>query len=225
MQKITIDSYAPEFSGFYNTIYEWDDDFLYQYLSEDYEDIDNCSKDYWEFMDNRMYMSEVSKEYVYQLNWELKRYKILKEIHFEYECVVSPREYNFTTDSINCQLTFKKGRRTQKKILSYLRSHWSEFDDWCHEKYSSYDGFISFLPNNAKDFMKKLKSGERHDQLWTEIVTFLIHSIDSGIYEEVEDETYDHTEEIMLNCFDYEGFEKCLPTKIKQQLQELEEND
>lgn len=225
MEKITIDSYAPEFAGFYNTNYEWDDDYLYEFLSEDYGDINDASEDYWEFMDNRMYMSEVSKEYVYQLNWELQYYKILKEIHFEYEAVVSPREYNFTTDSINCQLTFKKGRRTQKKILSYLRSHWSEFDEWCHEKYSSYDGFWSFLPNTAKGFMKMLKSGERHDQLWTEIVTFLIHSIDSGIYEEVEDHTVERTKEIMLNCFDYAGFEKCLPLKIRKQLQKLEDND
>lgn len=225
MEKITINSYAPEFAGFYNTNYEWDADFLYDSLVEDYGEVNNASEDYWEFMDNQTYESEVSKEYVYQLNWELQYYKILKEIHFEYEAVVSPREYNFTNDSINCQLTFKKGRRTQKKILSYLRSHWSEFDEWCHEKYSSYDGFISFLPNTAKGFMKMLKSGERHDQLWTEIVTFLIYSIDSGIYEEVEDHTVEHTNEIMLNCFDYAGFEKCLPLKIRKQLQKLEDND
>lgn len=225
MQKITIDSYAPAFAGFYNTIYEWDDDFLYDDLSETYEGVKEASEDYWEFMDNREYMSEVSKEYVYQLNWELHYYKILKELEFEFESVVSPREYNFTNDSINCQLTFKKGRRTQKKILSYLRSHWSEFDEWCHENYSSYDGFSSFLPNTAKGFMKMLKSGERHDQLWTEIVTFLIQSIDSGIYESVEDHTVEQTTAIMLNCFDYAGFEKCLPLKTRKQLQKLEDND
>lgn len=71
----------------------------------------------------------------------------------EYESMSSPREYNFTTDKLNLLLKIDidwlKGELIGNAELR------AAFDDYLHAKYTSYDGFISFVENNVDGYFKE----------------------------------------------------------------------
>lgn len=62
----------------------------------------------------------------------------------------SPRFYNYRTDrlvlSVNADVELLKG-------YAYS-SHPIEFESYLKENFTSYDGFISFIPNNLSDFLE-----------------------------------------------------------------------
>ena len=62
----------------------------------------------------------------------------------------SPRFYNYRTDrlvlSVNVDVELLKG-------YAYS-SHPIEFESYLKENFTSYDGFISFVPNNLSDFLE-----------------------------------------------------------------------
>jgi hypothetical protein len=60
----------------------------------------------------------------------------------------SPREYNFTTDKLVCEVEVDLD-----KLKKYCyETEREKFEEYLKENYSSYDGFISFVPNNVKEF-------------------------------------------------------------------------
>lgn len=63
----------------------------------------------------------------------------------------SPREYNFTTDKLIVNVEFRL------RALEYwcLKNKPEEFNKYLKENYSSYDGFISFVPNSISAFKDK----------------------------------------------------------------------
>lgn len=71
----------------------------------------------------------------------------------EYESLWSPREYNFTTDKLNLllkiDLDLLKGELIGNAELR------TAFNDYLHAKYTSYDGFISFVENNVDGYFEK----------------------------------------------------------------------
>lgn len=71
----------------------------------------------------------------------------------EYESMWSPREYNFTTDKLNLKLKIDLDLLKGELIgNAELRR---EFDRYLHKKYTSYDGFISFVENNVDGYFEK----------------------------------------------------------------------
>ena len=76
---------------------------------------------------------------------------VIKKISTRNFELYSPREYNFTTDKLIINVEFR---------LRALE-HWcfkdkpEEFNKYLKENYSSYDGFISFVPNRISAFKDK----------------------------------------------------------------------
>lgn len=63
----------------------------------------------------------------------------------------SPREYNFTTDKLVCELEVD-----MDKIKKWCyETEKEKFEEYLKENYTSYDGFISFIPNNLREFKEK----------------------------------------------------------------------
>lgn len=66
----------------------------------------------------------------------------------KYKTLYSPQYYNFDTDRLNIDIDVNL-----TKLKSYIKKNKSDFDLYLHENFTSYDGFMSFIENNYRDFI------------------------------------------------------------------------
>jgi hypothetical protein len=109
----------------------------------------------------------------------------IKSIHFT-GGTHSPREYNFSTDTLDFDLNINK--KGMLEALAKLAGN-EEFEKWLHECFTSYDGFMSFTPNNYKELSEEIR-GEHNefDQALSAMIRFLAgddsKKINMDMYEE-----------------------------------------
>jgi hypothetical protein len=181
------------FSGFYNSV--WDDYFIYdleaEYAREAYPDaceevLNDTVNAVADTVDHKATQKAIAKAYVDQFN----RYY---DLNLEFESLQSPREYNFTTDKIFCLIDsaeFKKIYRACDKVK--LAEH-------IKQKFTSYDGFISYYSNDLNDWIAAGLVNFDHNQICAVIEAWLIeHHIDLKQHVYVE------------NALDYDLLDACL---------------
>ena len=146
-----IKSYLPCFSGFYNTIFEYDneDSDIENYNEENGTDL---SFDDFEF-DYEDYSKRISKACVDEIETYLQGDDF--KIKLEFEQLKSPREYNFATDEI--QVTYILGQREFTKFTDYLEDNIEAFKEYIKKRYTSRSGFSSFYSNDANDWITDFK--------------------------------------------------------------------
>ena len=140
MKKIktqAVKSWLPNFQGFYESIYEPDDE-----MEQEYADEQGFKGSVWEYFENRKYEQAVSREMCRQMEDALSDF--VESITFEE--VVSPKEYNFTTDSINCVIVVKI-----KAVRDYIYANKAAYEKYL-ERYNSRSGFISFYSSDFEDW-------------------------------------------------------------------------
>lgn len=125
-------TYLPLFSGFNNTLFEFNHNELEGSIHEDAE------------IDYAGYESDVAKAFCKSL---ADKFDDLIE-SIEFESIQSPNFYNFTNDSVNCKIKLK----SIQDFSEYLHSNYDELNDYVKDHYTSRDGFISFHPNKAYDW-------------------------------------------------------------------------
>ena len=143
-QVVAIETYLPVFPGFYSTLFELDTDVSngeLDYLKETYF----FEPSRWNFfiddyIDNSAYETKVAKLACEFISEQLAEYTE----KIEFENIQSPREYNFTNDSINCTITPKI-----ETIKQYIYANKYAFETYLFENFKSRDGFSSFY---AYDF-------------------------------------------------------------------------
>jgi len=154
MKNYNIQSYLPLFEGFYNSNedakidndIEMDIDY---YLEEHNKKI---SFDQYNFSD--MY-KDFAKDNItpivekYLIDLELIDLELIESI--TYENLVSPTEYNFSTDSINCTYNFNTVNKNA--IQLYIAKNFKAFKAYINNRYTSYDGFISSYSNDGDKWM------------------------------------------------------------------------
>ena len=101
-------------------------------------------EDYWEYKD------EVGDAFTTNINEKIK--EVLPSFSYVYETIHSPKYYNYETDEIYATASFES-----KELFMYLIENEEKFEEYCKNNFSSYDGFISFLPNNSNEFVEKFK--------------------------------------------------------------------
>lgn len=149
--------YLPIFSGFYNTIHDFDDSYLIDNFREDNEEL--C-KDY------KQYYLDYSKEYVNQFNetyWE--EFKKIGINSIEYKSLYSPKEYNYWSDEINVEVDYDFD-----KIVEFLKTNKEEFTKYIEVHNKSYDWFI---PYGTDEFDKYIEDDFEAFEL-TQIMDFYI---------------------------------------------------
>lgn len=160
------------FSGFYESIHDSVFDQETEYILEDYPD-----KEWDDFQFTYDYES-YCKNYVRAINSELG-------MNLEFQELISPREYNFTTDKIICWIK----PSDVKKLSSALNS--DTMKNLVKERFTSRDGFISFYSPYIEEWKeKKIKNWDA-----VELGTLL----DAWIIESGED----------LDNLDFAGMEYC----------------
>lgn len=108
-------------------------------------------EDYWKYKD------EIGKLFVDVINDDIKN--VLPSFNYTFERIQSPKYYNYGTDEIYALATFDTD-----ELLNYLIKNGDKFEEYCKNNFSSYDGFISFLPNNAYEFVEKMKTADASDK-------------------------------------------------------------
>lgn len=154
---IKVKTYLPIFSGYYNNSM-WDQDenenFELQNINDEREN--NGKKPIeWDEM-----------EFNYSAFYEESSKKITVSVEsllcdfvekIEFEGLVSPKFYNYSNDSINVSIFPKK-----TEIMEYLDQNNDDFEHYLKDNYTSYDGFISFKPNNVAEFMDGAPLEDEH---------------------------------------------------------------
>lgn len=146
----TINTWLPVFPGFYGTIFESDNEEQYEIDEINFErskkGLTDLKLDRFEF-DYEEYQNRIAKDCVSFIEDKLKGF--VEKIEFQE--VVSPKEYNFANDSINIGIHLSNDNK--KDIIGYILDHKEAFNDYIGEKYTSYDGFMSFYSNNPNDWI------------------------------------------------------------------------
>jgi beta-galactosidase GanA len=139
METTKFETFLPLFPGFYGTHLESDDaetselDYINEQRAENgLEPIewDKCEFDYDE------YHQRVSKAYTNAVEHELKSLGLVKNI--EFQKLISPKEYNFSTDSIDVEIDVNI-----ENLQKYIAENKQKFIEYLKEKYTSCSGFIS----------------------------------------------------------------------------------
>lgn len=147
------------FFGFYESIYDSEMDSVVERESE-------YLQEYYDL--SRFESCDVFDALHSNCNWEQIRQEIIKDYisafnsSFESECSIdlgldsvvmeSPSEYNFTTDRLFSNISDEKIKELYN--ASKENKH-VELAKIIKEKFTSYDGFISFYPNDINSWIEK----------------------------------------------------------------------
>jgi hypothetical protein len=139
METTKFETFLPLFPGFYNTYLESDDAEGYEldYINEQRAEngLEPIEWDKCEFNYND-YRQRVSKEYTNAVEHELKSLGLVNNI--EFQKLISPKEYNFSTDSIDVEIDVNI-----ENLQKYIAENKQKFIEYLKEKYTSCSGFIS----------------------------------------------------------------------------------
>ena len=189
-----IGSWLPVFPGYYDTIFESDDESTLYNINEDrtndgLEEVtwDDCEFDY------ETYHQEMAEACVECIKNVLIENDLVTDVKFE--CIRSPRQYNWTNDNINVGyvLTEENVRNIKEKIDENLEL----FDKFLTTRYKSYDGFMSYYSHDAKDWLgDEFEHSVRHRHKLGSLLDFIL----LGVVEYRQDELYnDARDGVYLN--------------------------
>jgi uncharacterized protein YqeY len=162
-----IGSYLPIFSGFYNTIFEPQEDSVIEHPYK-YDDYD---------FDYKEYQQDMSKECVGIVEGWLKDF----DIKVKFEELISPREYNYGNDSINVEYTL--GKDSMKKILDYLEENKEAFAEYIKKRYTSRSGFISSYSSDSNEWITDLKDESSLHHKLGSVLEFILENEQHDEYE------------------------------------------
>ena len=135
------------FAGFYDSIWSPDDDIYYECAEENLEEDVDFTFDY------KQYQNDICKAYTEV--WELwMREFISDDIELEFVEVVSPRFYNYETDS--CRVNIRLTQSAEDAIIDKIEKHRNQLTKWIKENHTSYDGFSSYLSNDIDQWPSRL---------------------------------------------------------------------
>lgn len=165
-----IETYLPLFPGFYGTIFEADnedseiDDINEQRVDKGLPEItyDDCEWNYAE------YTQEISESAVNFVDGVFKEMDM--GLKFNFQALSSPREYNFSNDSINVEVEVSD----MNKIVTYLQEYKEEFADYIKDRYTSCDGFWSHHSNDSIDWLFAINNDEKLDHKLGSILNFIL---------------------------------------------------
>ncbi len=189
------------FAGFYGSIWSEEEDRQEtQYVDHIRSDPDARAYDFpetpdvspdlvadvlWEATDSSAYAATMAREYAVEFGAWLAdtlhgTTAERPEIVLEFEELTRPRFYNFETDRIFAKLSLTD--------LQAMFDHLQRVDDTILEnviadRFTSYDGFISFYSNKVEDWLAKPLTEWDHNELGTLLVAW-------GRLHEVQD--FDH---------------------------------
>ena len=197
------------FAGFYESLYSGELDHVQERFVE-YEveknpglnpDIPNEAL--WHCADYGKAYDHIARAYVDQFNQHLiDEYEL--DLDLKFESMTSPREYNFQTDRIFCEISEENVRKLREAVSDPALRHAIK------ERFTSRSGFISSYDNDLDDWSTDLLTWD-HNKLGTLLVALLDddEGWDWKIWERMQDRNvFDTAFDNCVNWEVYDGFVK-----------------
>ena len=197
------------FSGFYNSRYSGELDAVQErYVEYEVEknpglnpDIPNESL--WKAADYGKAFDYIARKYVAHFNDYIEtEYEL--DLDLKFESMQSPREYNFETDRIFCEISEENVRKLREAVSDpALRLA-------IKERFTSRSGFISSYDNDLDDWNPDVTTWD-HNELGTLLVALLddAEDWDWDIFETMQDRNvFDTAFDNCVNWEVYDGFVK-----------------
>lgn len=138
-------TFCPLFPGFYSTVFEYSgEDGDIEYYNEENKTDLSYDDFKWDYKD---YETRVSKEFAARIEKELNQFL---PIEIEFQHVHSPREYNFSNDSINIAVSLDID-----ELIKLIEERKQDAATYFKNKYTSRSGFTSFHSNKISDWINK----------------------------------------------------------------------
>ena len=185
-----VQTFLPVFNGFYNTLFENILDNATDNAIEYHNETNETELNYDNFdFDFALIQNEICKDAISKVEEKLNEIGINCTI--KYENLVSPREYNFSNDSINIEINFKKF----SKVIEILEQNYDLFTQYIKEHYTSRDGFISIYSSYASYWMEDLKNdAENEAHKVGAVLNFILQEIegykDEDLYFDLSENAY-----------------------------------
>jgi len=149
METIKVNTFLPVFPGFYNTIFEPDEESELHYINDErqskgLEPLNSCEVEF-NYEDYRQAVCEQACNYIEQ---ELKH--VVKAIKFEE--LNSPKYYNYSNDSIHCEIEIYV-----EKIKKYIIEYQDDFKTYLKRNYTPQSGFIPYHSNSPMDWYNNIE--------------------------------------------------------------------
>lgn len=182
MEKIIKDFVLPCFSGFYNTV--WDVDEITNPEIADWFDVDEdyVTEEVTDSFNFKKYAEAVGERCIGLVEEELERILKCGELNYYKAYVNSPKEYNFSNDDIVFDFKISDYDKFMDSLEKYIHEHYEYFQKCAKEAFTSYDGFMSFYPND----MDKL-DWESDDTLLSWVLECVINNEDDDFEEFMHD--------------------------------------
>ena len=153
-----VQTFLPVFNGFYNTLFEDILDNATDNAIEWYNEDNKNSLNYDNFdFDFITLQNEICKDAVSKIEEKLNEIGINCTII--YENLVSPKYCNFSNDSINIEINFKKF----SQVIEILEQNFDSFTQYIKDNYTSRDGFISNYSSYASGWMEDLREDAENE--------------------------------------------------------------
>lgn len=154
MKNLVNEIFLPSFQGFYDSVWspEW------EVIIYDLNERGITLTDDWEI--DEQYYTDLAREYVSYLQ-EVYRNELGVDITLEFTELVRPREYNFTTDKIYCNLYCNNVKKFTERINTLIAENYDAVGEYIRKNHSSYSGFISFMSADVNDWLDKWLEDDR----------------------------------------------------------------
>lgn len=223
------------FYGFYNSIFLNDEE-IYEYEMEELTELETRlnqeleNKFYvnyeWSDHERNRYFNTVGAEFIenmeYLINYyipeEMKQEEYYK-LEIEYTGVYSPKYYNYTTDKIDYKI--KTNKQTMQELKKYILDL-AGAEQYIFKRFSSYDGFISFLSNDIEYW--KTEPIETDEAYIGALIDMFLNLNDENTMEDLNMETIDNIDSVLCYMVPYLYSNKTgdqLPTYKEDQLEEF----
>jgi len=192
-------TYCPCFEGFYETslssimdISEWD---LFDNANAVNEDLQrfivteaDCA-----YFDHRRCEIDISKNIIDYFNDYFKENDLM--VKFKFESLYSPKEYNFSTNSINIKVVYTTD--FIRFLNDYTHKYINEFKEFIKNRYTSRSGFISYYSNNYIDWFEFLNKDTLIDNENMHILGCFLDFYFNNENDDINEYIYDYVYEKM----------------------------
>jgi len=155
MKKL-IETWAPVFPGFYNTVFEFNDEQALEYaLPEEWSEwLSACNNpDDFYRVDYPRYCLDVCGAVCESLEYSFKDIPGFSALKMQE--MRSPKEYNFTNDAINIEIDFSDFEAFRVWWLAYIDEHEATWSDYLKGRYTHRDGFYSSYSNDPEEWARE----------------------------------------------------------------------
>lgn len=148
-------TFLPVFNGFYNTIFDSDLELVSYFEQSKIDELEQ--ETIIDNFNNNEYEHDIVKELCNAVS-DYISFELKLENKITFECVVSPKEYNFTNDSANITIELNYNR-----FVELLDEYKVELSKMISKRYKCRDGFISYYDNDFDVWMNEIKDNENTD--------------------------------------------------------------